>query len=361
MRKILFLCLLLLACLTPIQVAQASGFSLETSQQIYRPGDTVLVTADLYNEQDSEVEVVLQCLLTSRTKMASDRPVWHTATLGAGESKVITLYQIDVTEDFPSDEYIVSVALIEDNIIEEEREITFLVDGTLKQMPFTVHLCRDQEYEYEASVFIQGDNIYAGYESHVEGIQVAATVVFPDSSKENITLPAVVQATETGSYILQVTASKEGYKGETAEIYFAVIEQEPNIPVKSPPWVAIFTVTDLQVFPTQVAVGETVVISANVTNTGGAEGSYNATLKRNGAMEGTSEVTLMPGQSTTVSFNCTEHSAGDYQVEIDGQVRTFTVVQAPVRWWVIAGIVGGLVVLGAGIAIYRARGKKRSS
>jgi len=353
--------LLLLACLTPIQIAQASGFSLETSQQIYRPGDTVLVTADLYNEQDSIVEVVLQCLLTSRTKMASDRPVWHTATLGAGESKVITLYQIDVTEDFPSDQYIVSVTLIEDNIIEEEREITFLVEGTLKQMPFTVHLCRDEQCEYEASVFIQGDNIYAGYESPIEGIQVAGTLIFPDSSKEDMTLPAVLQATETGSYILRVNASKEGYKGESAGTSFAVIEQEPNIPVKRPPWVAIFTVTDLQVSPIQAVVGEMVVISANVTNTGGAEGSCNVTLKKNGTMEGTSEVNLMPGQSTRVSFNCTEDSPGDYQVEIDGRMGSFIVSQAPVRWWIIAAVVGGVVVLGAGIVAYRARRKNHSS
>jgi len=361
MKRIFLVCLLLLVWLVPVEVAQATGFSLETAQQIYRPGDTIVITADLYNEWESEVEVVLECLLTSQTKMASDRLVYHDVTLGAGESKTVNLYQIDVTEDFPSDEYMVSVKLIEDSIIEEEREVTFLVEGTLEQMPFGVYLCRDEECEYHSSVFIQGASIYVGYESPIEGIQVAATISFPDGSKENITLPAVLQAGGTGPYVLQVTASKSGYKSEAAEIDFAVIEQEPNIPVRKPPWAAIFGVSDLQVSALQVGVGEMVTISANVTNMGGAEGSYDVVLTKNGMVEETSEVSLTPGQSIMVSFNCTEDSTGDYQVEIDGRVGSFTVVRARDQRWIIAVIVGGLMALAAGIVIYRARRKRRPS
>ena len=201
MKRIIILCLLLLACILPIGVAQATGFSLETAQQIYKPGDAILITADLYNEWESEVEVVLECLLTSQTKIAPDRLVYYDVTLGAGESKTVTLYQSNVTEDFPADEYTVSVRLIEDNIIEEEREVTFLVEGTLKQMPFAVNLCKDEEFEYESSVFIKGDSIYVGYESPIEGIQVAGSISSPDGSEKNITLPTVVQAAETGSYV----------------------------------------------------------------------------------------------------------------------------------------------------------------
>lgn len=361
MKRIIFISLFLLACFLPVEVAQAEGFSLETAQQIYEPGDTILITADLYNEWEFEIDVILECLLTSQTKVASDRLVSHSVTLGAGESRTVTLYEIYVTEDFPPDEYTVTVRLIEDNIIEEEGEVIFLVEGTLEQMPFAVHLCKDEECEYESSVFIQGDSIYVGYESTIEGVQVSGSISYPDGSKENITLPTVVQAAETGSYVLQTTASKSGYKSETREIDFAVIEQEPYIPTKKPPWVAAFTVTDLQISPPQVAVGETVTISAKVTNTGGAEGSYDVTLKKNGAVESTSEVTLVPGQSTTVSFSSTADSAGNYQMEIDGQIGSFTVVQEPGRWWIVIAIIGGLLVLGAGVVLYRARRKRQPS
>jgi hypothetical protein len=351
MKKIIILSLFLLTCFLPVEVAQAQGFYLETAQQIYEPGDTILITADLYNEWEVEIDVVLECLLTSQTNVAPDILISHTVSLGAGESKTVTLYEIYVTEDFPPDEYVVSVKLIEDNIIEEESDVTFLVEGTLKQMPFAVYLCKDEECEYESSVFIQGDSIYMDYESPIDSIQVAGIISYPDESEENITLPSVFQAVETGSYALLVTASKEGYKSETGEIYFAIIEEEPNIPIRKPPWVATFTVTDLHIAPTQVSVGETVIISAKVTNAGGAEGSYEVVINKNGATEATSEVTLAPGQSTTVSFSSTADSAGNYQIEIDGLTGEFTAIEeAPFNAWFIVGPI--LAVMLAGSVIY---------
>jgi len=229
-RIIVFLSLFLLACLLPVGVAQATGFSLKTAQRIYKPGDTILVTADLYNDYESEADVVLECLLTSQTKISYDRLVYHPVTLGPGESKTVTLYEIYVTEDFPSDEYRVVVKLVMDNIVEDEREIIFLVEDTLEEMVFGVHLCKDRECEHESSVFIQGDNVYVSYESPINGIQVTGTISFPDESKEQIALPTALQAMQTGSYVLLVTASKERYNRETEEINFAVIEKEPRIP-----------------------------------------------------------------------------------------------------------------------------------
>ncbi len=359
MKKIIFLSLFLLVCFLPVEVAQAEGFSLETAQQIYEPGDTILITADLYNEWEFEIDVILECLLTSQTNVAPDILISHSVSLGAGESKTVTLYEIYVTEDFPPDEYVVSVRLIEDNIIEEESEVTFLVEGTLKQMLFAVYLCKDEECEYESSVFIQGDSIYIDYESPIDSIQVAGIISYPDGSEENITLPTVFQPVETGSYALLVTVSKGGYKSETGEINFAVIEEEPNIPIRKPPWVATFTVTDLYITPTQVAVGETVTISAKVTNAGGAEGSYEVVLKKNGAMEATSEVTLAPGQSATVSFSSTADCAGNYQMEIDGLTGEFTVIEAaPVNAWFIAGPILAVILAGS-VTYYFVRIRKR--
>ena len=90
-----------------------------------------------------------------------------------------------------------------------------------------------------------------------------------------------------------------------------------------------FTVSNLSLSPTSVTPGETVTITAKVTNTGGTEGSYTATLKINGAAQATKEVTLAPDASTTVSFTVEAgDTAGDYAVEIDGQSTTFTVTAA---------------------------------
>jgi len=106
-------------------------------------------------------------------------------------------------------------------------------------------------------------------------------------------------------------------------------------------------------------VGETVTISANVTNAGGAEGSRDVVLKKNGVMEATSEVTLAPGQSTTVSFSSTADCAGNYQMEIDGLTGEFTVIEAaPVNAWFIAGPILAVILAGS-VTYYFVRIRKR--
>ena len=110
------------------------------------------------------------------------------------------------------------------NVVVDERETTFLVEGTLKEMEFEVNL--SEEGEEESRVFIQGDNIYIDYESPIDSIQVEGTISFPNESTRAVVLPTVIQAAETGSYVLMTTASKEGYKSETMQINFAVIEEE---------------------------------------------------------------------------------------------------------------------------------------
>jgi len=217
--------LFLLSCILSIENVQAVGLSLATAQHVYKLGDTILVTADLYNDFDTEVNTVLECRLTGHTRRFPDRLVSCRVTLGPGELKTVILYKIYVTEGFPSDEYTAVARLILENTVYEEQEVTFLVEDTLKQMDFEIHLCKDRECEHESKVFIRSDTIYMSYESSIEGIQVAGTVSLPDGSTEHVVLPTELRVTQIGSYVLLVTASKEGYTHDTKKINFAVIEK----------------------------------------------------------------------------------------------------------------------------------------
>ena len=84
---------------------------------------------------------------------------------------------------------------------------------------------------------------------------------------------------------------------------------------------AAFTATDLVIAPEAVDIGETVTISVLVTNTGDLPGSYK------------------------VIFTTTKDIAGTYAVTVDGQVGTF-VVEAPINWTLIGGIIVAVVVVG---------------
>jgi hypothetical protein len=106
-----------------------------------------------------------------------------------------------------------------------------------------------------------------------------------------------------------------------------------------------FTINNLDVSPDEVAIGESVKITVDVENQGNMEGTYFVELKVDGEVEATKSVTVAGGDTTQVSFSVAKDIVGSHSVEIDGQVTTFTVVEA-IRWVLIAEIVGGMAALG---------------
>ena len=92
--------------------------------------------------------------------------------------------------------------------------------------------------------------------------------------------------------------------------------------VKKP---ATFQVSDFTVTPGSARTGETVTVSALVTNTGGSAGTYNAVLRINGIDEAEKELTLGINESKTVTFNVRKETKGIYEIEIAGLKDSFTV------------------------------------
>lgn len=88
---------------------------------------------------------------------------------------------------------------------------------------------------------------------------------------------------------------------------------------------ATFALSNLNVTPERVRQGETIIISAVVTNTGETAGNYSIVLRINGIVDGIQEVTLAPGRSQRVAFNITKDSPSFYQVNLDGLIGRFAV------------------------------------
>ncbi|MBM2825162.1 MAG: hypothetical protein HW402_826, partial [Dehalococcoidales bacterium] len=95
----------------------------------------------------------------------------------------------------------------------------------------------------------------------------------------------------------------------------------PAVPLKP----AAFTTGSLTISPAEANIGETVTISALVTNTGGQSGSYTVTLKINNILVTTQSVTLPGGANQKVTFTTTTlTTAGTYTVGVDNLSGTFT-------------------------------------
>jgi len=111
-------------------------------------------------------------------------------------------------------------------------------------------------------------------------------------------------------------------------------------------------VTSVTISPESVKEGETVTITATVTNTGDAPGSYDLILKINDEVEETKVIDdLAADGSQTVAFTVTKDVADDYIVYVNDfpggyftVKRSFWDVFSPITWAIIGGIVSVLVL-----------------
>ena len=136
---------------------------------------------------------------------------------------------------------------------------------------------------------------------------------------------------------------------------------------------AAFATTDLVISPTEVDIGETVTISAVVTNTGDLSGDYQVVLEIDNVAVATKDVTLDGDTSQMVTFTTTMDTAGTYAINVNGLSGTVEAKAPPVpppappvappappppppvvppvlppavNWWLIGGIIAGVIIIG---------------
>lgn len=104
---------------------------------------------------------------------------------------------------------------------------------TTPSFSFELKTCKDQPCAEKTKVFVQGESIYLDYSSSVSSPSITAVLTYPDGTSKQVTLPASFKANQIGTYTLDVTASKQGYKTQSMKEQFGVIEGEPDIKTAS--------------------------------------------------------------------------------------------------------------------------------
>jgi PGF-pre-PGF domain-containing protein len=87
----------------------------------------------------------------------------------------------------------------------------------------------------------------------------------------------------------------------------------------------IFQVTSLEISPAEAEVGDTVTISADITNTSASADVYAATLWLNSTVEAGKDVQVGAGATETVSFTVSPAAEGSYEVRVDRLMGTLNV------------------------------------
>jgi DNA gyrase inhibitor GyrI len=129
---------------------------------------------------------------------------------------------------------------------------------------------------------------------------------------------------------------------------------------------AQFSISDLILNPQSVTPGQTITVSAKVTNDGETGGSYDVNLKVNGVVASALTVTLAGRTSSDVTFSISRTDPGNFEVDVNGLKESFTVqqitptttaaTQTPLpqnkkgtNWYLTIIDVAGGIVLGLGI------------
>lgn len=118
------------------------------------------------------------------------------------------------------------VEILSPKPLKEEKTFEILTNPKFKLDLLT---CKDSGCLDKAKVFRLNENIYLNYQSEVENPSITATLVSPNKKVQSVNLPTSITATQAGTYILKVTATKTGYKTIENTVQFAVIKKSPRI------------------------------------------------------------------------------------------------------------------------------------
>ncbi len=92
---------------------------------------------------------------------------------------------------------------------------------------------------------------------------------------------------------------------------------------------ASFTIKSLTVSPAEANVGEEITVDVTTANTGDQPGEYTIVLKINGNTESTQKASIEGNASKLLSFKFTRDAPDTYEIDVNGQTATFTIMAPP--------------------------------
>ena len=177
---------------------------------------------------------------------------------------------------------------------------------------------------------------------------VSNLTITPNQVKEGdpITISAIVanSGTDSGHYslVLRINGVVEGINelalapGTSQPAVFTVIKDIAGtyyveVDGTSGTFVVIalvpahFSVSNMVIAPERVKQGESIIISAVVTNSGEIAGNYSVVLKIKDVADNIQEIHLGPGESQRVAFTVNKDTPGFYPVDLEGLSGRFVV------------------------------------
>ncbi|MBU2104376.1 MAG: hypothetical protein KKF67_01195 [Nanoarchaeota archaeon] len=215
-----------------IAITLISNFALAQSiidtninKEIFTLNDDLQIDATITNHFDNTI--YLDYLITSESGTTiNDRIVINPDTFES-----ITVYKTKINQiDFRNSDYSVYLRLMGDSLnIYDSAILNFSVIGLEEELNVELHVCSNEKCSQKSKIFLLNEDIYFDYFSEVENPDITAMLIYPNEKTKQITLPTSIKAEQVGTYTIEATASKDGYKTITKREQFGVIEKAPDI------------------------------------------------------------------------------------------------------------------------------------
>ena len=209
-------------------VCFAQEITVTTDKDIYYPGDVIIILNRVKNTADIATGLTIETRVSGVGFTYYPTVISSGVDLKAGEEKDIE-FSLYVIETMPTGQYQVTSTFLDEEDTIEEATCFFKVTGTLRTIDIELLTCRNQSCDSQATLFHKGEVVYLNYISSVQGLSTAATLILPNDAERQIQMPSSYKPKSSGTYMLRVTASKEGYKTLTKEIEFGVLKAPINV------------------------------------------------------------------------------------------------------------------------------------
>ena len=281
---------------------------------------------------------------------------------------------------------------LSDSTVTEGDEVTITVtsrgsrisDATVKVEGTTIGTTDDEgtiDYDADEAGTFEIIATKDGYTSASEDLEVIdkndetkkmSIEVSPDEVYEGSSITIYVLQAIGGEEISGVAVTYDGKSigttGSAGTVTYTVTEagthsieatksgmNDAELDLKVNELAAKFAFSNLEISPLEIKQGQEATITADVTNTGTAEGSTTVELKVNDVIVDSKTITLTVGNSTKVEFTHEEEEPGTYEVQLGDLTTTYEVFEKSGTILYVIGAVG-LAAIGGVAYLFTAGG-----
>ena len=185
--------------------SSAQSLYVTVERDIFEVGAPIRASAKVENVEEKEVEWVFVASLLSKDPRAPvPRSFVKRVQLEPGEQAQIPISMSTEGLIYEGEYELISglYDIARKPIAKSTQKIR--LRGGMKRLDIEFKMCKDSACETPARMFVQGETVYVNYITKVETPLIEASLVLPDQSKTNLTLPAAIVVEQEGDYSCSV-------------------------------------------------------------------------------------------------------------------------------------------------------------